>query len=432
MSKISENFTEEYDTKVALNKINREIYGHSYTRRLLIKRMLRDLKSYIYLLKSFRFKDAASLFYTRTIVPTGEGTTQWFNRFGLRESIIKYPEKVPLPKFFEIETTTICNKQCIICEYIYWPKGEQVRRHMSLEEFKHIVNQFPAIKWINMTGEGSSFLNKDYFLMLKYLKKKYHTSIWLVDHLSDIEPTQLEKDVLPYIDGIYISMDGATKETYEYIKKGCNFENVINNIKFLIEFKRKNKTPFPHLQFRYIITKQNVNEMPLFLDLLNSIAKPWEWGAAAMPLEFTGLLCFPEIEKYYVPTIPRSVVNEMLKRKGGIEFSFSHAEEKSNPPIDQCIAWMEPYIMMPGYVLPCCAVMMSNRRPFLRKYSFGNVFEKNFKEIWESDYYSKFRKMVVDPCAPVPKICAGCRAFRTQHRIKEYGIWDIHKQEGMQ
>jgi len=136
MSKISENFTEEYDTKVALNKINREIYGHSYTRRLLIKRMLRDLKSYIYLLKSFRFKDAASLFYTRTIVPTGEGTTQWFNRFGLRESIIKYPEKVPLPKFFEIETTTICNKQCIICEYIYWPKGEQVRRHMSLEEGK--------------------------------------------------------------------------------------------------------------------------------------------------------------------------------------------------------------------------------------------------------------------------------------------------------
>ncbi len=336
---------------------------------------------------------------------------------------------VPLPKFFEIETTTLCNKKCFICEYVYWPKGEQEKRHMSLYEFKYIVNQFPAVRWINMTGEGSSFLNKDYFFMLKYLHEKFNTSIWLVDHLSDITPSQLEKDVLPYIHGIYISMDGATKETYEYIKKGCNFENVLNNIKFLINFKRKNRTPFPHLQFRYIILKQNVTEMPLFLDLLNSIAKPWEWGAAALPLEFTGLLHFPEIKKYYVPEIPKGVIDGMSRRKDGIYFVFSHAEDRRNPPIECCIVWMEPYIMMPGFVLPCCAVLMSNRRPFLRKYSFGNVFKKDFKEIWRSDYYSKFRKMVVDPCAPVPKMCVGCRAYRTQHREKKYGIWDIYEQK---
>jgi MoaA/NifB/PqqE/SkfB family radical SAM enzyme len=174
-----------------------------------------------------------------------------------------------------------------------------------------------------------------------------------------------------------------------------------------------------------------MHEMPLFLDLLNSIAKPHEWGGSSSYVEFTGLLYFPEIYSHYVSEIPGHIIDDLLKRKGGIEFVFSHAEEKRNPPIECCNAWMEPYIMMPGYVLPCCAVLMSNRRPFLRKYSFGNVLEKDFKEIWGNEYYSKFRRTVVEPCAPVPKICVGCRAYRTEHRIREYGVWDINGEKEM-
>jgi radical SAM protein with 4Fe4S-binding SPASM domain len=147
-----------------------------------------------------------------------------------------------------------------------------------------------------------------------------------------------------------------------------------------------------------------------------------------VPVEFTGLLYFPGIEKYYAPRAPQELVAELQKRRDGVYFAFSHPVEETNPPVECCIAWMEPYIMMPGYVLPCCAVFMSNRRPFLRKYYFGNVFEKDFKQIWKNEYYTKFRKMVVDPYGPVPKICVGCRAYRTQYRIKKYGIWDIYEQ----
>jgi len=194
----------EFDSSLGWNDLNTEIFDRSYMRRAKIERSLRDFKSYFYLLKHFKFKNAANLFYTRTTVPAGEGSAAWFYTFGLGKLVQKYPEMVPLPRFFEIETTTICNKKCFICEYVYWPKGEQVKRHMSLDEFKHIVNQFPAIRWVNMTGEGSSFLNKDYFPMLKYLREEFKTSIWLVDHLSDIKSSQLEKDVLPYIHGMYI------------------------------------------------------------------------------------------------------------------------------------------------------------------------------------------------------------------------------------
>lgn len=86
----------------------------------------------------------------------------------------------------EIEVTTVCDKQCIFCEHTFWKKEEQESRHLSFEEFKFIAGQFPVLRWVNLTGEGSAFLNKDYFKMISYLREKYDTAIYLVDHLSDI------------------------------------------------------------------------------------------------------------------------------------------------------------------------------------------------------------------------------------------------------
>ncbi|MBN1913420.1 MAG: SPASM domain-containing protein [Candidatus Omnitrophica bacterium] len=410
---------------MVLADLNKNIFGAFYLWKAALKRFCFDLFSYGYLIRKIKMRKLVNFFYTKAIVPTGEGSQRWL--YGPFEWYVrKFSQSMPLPKYIEIETTTICNKRCFICEYIYWPQGDQVKRHMRLEEFKRIIGQFPSLRWINMTGEGSAFLNPDYFLMLKHLSEKFSTSIWLVDHLADIRFDKLRSDVLPYVDGIYVSMDGATKKTYESIKIGCNFDNVVNNLRLIIEYKKKNKTPFPHLSFRYIILKENIHEMPLFLDLLNSLASPRQWGGSASYVEFTGLLYFPEVESHYVKEIPSDVINELLKRKKGIGFFFSHPEESRNPPIEQCTAWMEPYIMMPGYVLPCCSVLMSNRRPFLRQYSFGNVFKEDFKDIWSGEYYKQFRKVITDPALPVPKICVGCRAFRTKERARSKGVWDIH------
>lgn len=404
------------------NEFNRRVVGRSYLYKHKIRRFLRDYWSYAHLMRAFDLKSAYNLFFTRTSIPTGEGSQRWFYHLGLQKFLTKYPDLVPVPTFFEMETTTVCNKKCFICEHTHWPKGAQEIRHTTLEEFKHVAEQFPTVRWVNLTGEGSSFLNKDFIPMIRYLRERFKTSVWLVDHLSDITQEQIE-ELQGLVHGIYVSMDGATAKTYQMVKEGCDFNKAVGNLRHIVNLKRQRKSPFPHLHFRYVLINDNLSEVPMFLDLLNSMAMPWEWGGAS-GVEFTGLLYFPEIERHYVRQIPPYLADEVAKRKDGIYFRFEHAVEDMNPPIDCCLAWMEPYLMLPGYILPCCAVLMSNNRPHLRKYSFGNVYRKNFVDIWKGDYYTKFRKMVVDPEAPVPRICAGCRAYQTKHRIKKYGIWD--------
>ena len=403
-----------------VNTVNEMIMGRGYLYRNKLLRTFNNHLHVLHLMKQNKFRRAMNLLYTIYLVPVGEGTMQLPYRLGLNRLITKYPRLAPVPRYIEIEVTTVCDKKCIFCEHTHWEKGSQEIRHLKFDEFKYIVHQLPNVRWVNLTGEGSAFLNKDYFKMLRYLREKYDTSIYLVDHLSDLSKEQLD-ELIELVDGIYISIDGATKEIYEKIKVGCSFDNVINNLKYIVNRKRELGQDKPDLNIRYVIIKDNLHEVPLFIDLVNSIATTKDIDVGL--INFTGLLYFESIKQWYVDKFPEEVVNEVRKRVNrGIPFRFEHCIDELNPPPHKCYAWMEPYIMMGGYVLPCCCILMGNNRPFLRQYSFGNVFEQDFKEIWNSQMYKTFRKTITNPNAPVPILCAGCRGFNTKPRMAKYGV----------
>ncbi len=428
---LNANILKDEIGKTPIEGITFRIIGKWQAIKYKLLGLFRDLDALYYLLKNARFTEFYNFLFTRIFVPAGEGSQRVFYQLPFVKKIIaKFPTIVPFPTYVELEPTTVCNKACIHCEFTYWSPVEQIKKHVTFDEYKHMMDQMPKVRWTNITGEGSAFLNRDYVKMIKYLYERDKTSIWLVDHLTDLPFEELERDVLPYIHGIYVSIDGGTKETYESIKIGCKWDNLIKNLEKLVEYKRKNKTPFPQITFRYVLMNENIHEVPVFIDLINSLGSQKDWGGSSSIIEFTGLLYYPEIAKHYVNQIPDSIIDQIKDRVGkGIHFIFAHGEEKSNPPAETCIAWMEPYIMNPGYVMPCCTVMMSNRRPLLRKYSFGNLFESNFQDIWKSGYYQKFKKLLMDPKAPIPKICAGCRCYRTDIRIKKYGIWDVYQDQ---
>jgi MoaA/NifB/PqqE/SkfB family radical SAM enzyme len=331
----------------------------------------------------------------------------------------KAPWLVRSPYKIEVEHTTVCDKKCILCEHTYW--NEKPER-LNFEQFKKIINQFPKLKWVNITGEGSGFLNPDFLKMIKYLREK-DISVNFVDEFDLLTEEKARKLIEYGVNCIWISMDGATKETYEKIKVGCDFDKVIKNIKMFLDLKKEYNSPLPTLCFRFVVTTLNYREVPQMVKLIHSLQEYGDLGEGTK-LEFVGLLSFKEIEKYYLPEIPENILQEAksLGEKLGVRVAFSHIKESKLPPIRKCAAWAEPYIMIGGYVLPCCAVLMSNKRPFLRKYSFGNLNEKSFKEIWNSKRYKKFRRLVPRNKGSVPILCAGCRGYNTKEREKKYGI----------
>lgn len=371
-----------------------------------------------YLVGKKQFSRLANFLYTKTLVPTGEGSGE-LAYYAIGGLLQKYPQLVPYPKYIEIEITSRCNKRCIFCEHTSW---NEPNRDLEFDQFKRLVDQFD-LKWVNLTGEGDAFLNKSYLRMIQYLKS-CNTSVFLVDSFDLITKDVARVLVESGVDGIYISMDGATKETYESIKIGCNYDRVLTNIKNLLEIKKELRSPIPEICFRFVVNKKNVNEMADYVRVINSMASRKEFGDGSK-IHFVGLLDFPEIHDLYLETIPVDKISEAIKAsKGGLPVVFAHTEQVTNPSINKCLAWAEPYFALvpEPMMLPCCAVLMSNDRQELLDYSFGNYMTTPTREIWDSPYYKWFRSMVTNPHAKVPAICAGCRAYDTTERIKKYGV----------
>lgn len=370
-------------------------------------------RSIWYLLKRGKFRDLYTFLFVKYFVSDEGGDTAVLNTLISNSGwsfLAGYPFKL------EIEHTTVCNKRCIHCEHTHWKEKAEI---LNFENFKKIVDQFPRLKWINLTGEGDNFLNPDYMKFIGYLRSR-HVSVNFVDEFDFIESEKAKKLVELGVNCIWISMDGATKETYEKIKVGCNFEKAVQNIKTLQETKKKLGSPLPTLCFRFIVTNLNYQEMPEMVELVHSFGDLGEGSR----LEFTGLLTFKEIEHLKLDSLPEEIIEGTKNRARELEvpISFSHLRKEELPSINKCSAWTEPYIMMGGYVLPCCAILMSNKREFLRKHAFGNINKKSFKEIWESERYKQFRRMVVNKKAKVPLLCAGCRGYDTAKRENKFGV----------
>lgn len=344
---------------------------------------------------------------------------------GILDPVWKLTGKAPFLWDIEMETTTACYLKCIMCEHTYWPDKSYLNQHLSLESFMNVIDSIPSLRWINLTGEGSSFLNPDFPAMVRYCKSK---GIY-VDFSHDffkLDEQQMRDLVRWGVDRIYWSVDGTTRETYEKVRVGSNFETVKSNIRRLVNIKKEYGSPLPEICFRFCFFKDNAHEVDLIPDFLASLVEDVKDYGDDPSINIVALLEFEQTKDWAVEISPEivAITNRRSKTLGFTNY-WSHVThvESEKAPMDYCTYWSEPYIMITGHVVPCCGVMMSNKRPNLERLAFGNIHEQPLEETWNNDYYREFRKMVVNPKAPVPEVCVGCRAFNTLNRVEKYGVW---------
>jgi MoaA/NifB/PqqE/SkfB family radical SAM enzyme len=143
----------------------------------------------------------------------------------------------PYPEYVEMEVTQwICPLKCIQCE-IQHSKEEPIQ--VKFKDFKSVMDQFPNLHWAGNNALGDPFTNPDYWKMLKYLDDK-HVCQEIYTTSTLLKPTDMEKFVKAKAQ-VYVkfSLDAATKETYEYLRRGVSFDHVIENIKALNDYKIK-------------------------------------------------------------------------------------------------------------------------------------------------------------------------------------------------
>lgn len=295
------------------------------------------------------------------------------------------------PRSIMIEVIPHCNLRCVMCPcYI---KGEEVTKdrltdYMTLESFKKIIDLIVG-KFnfqVCFTYSGEPLLNKDLRAILMYLR---HRGIPSVVHTNGM---LLDREVNMFPDRFIISLDGATKETYEEVRKGGDFDKVVKNIRKLTKVEDKWGRSFVELQF--IVTSKNRHEIPLFRKLCKELGVDNGYTKSLLVYQGTD-------NKEYVDTV-KGYFTEDTARYDKVDGELVLKNTDGGCPEIQ-----NAVITVDGDVVMCCFDVHG-------EYTFGNCIRRGLDEIWDDEAYRYFRREVMEK-----RFLGTCKFCNTSTHITE-------------
>jgi|SRR5579872_2993597 len=308
------------------------------------------------------------------------------------------------PPGIEIELTNRCNLACTQCLRSVGLKPYRLG-DMDPDDYKKILAQFPYAMNIVLNGFGEPMRYKPFFDIVAYTRRErpwakigIYTNGMLIDEekahrLMDCGLTELS-----------ISIDAATPDTYRCVRRGGNLDVLHDNIRRLVRVKREARARFPMLGLNFVMVNDNEGELAPFVeqahefgvDFINCISwAAYDWGFKNRRTKASYLR---ELE----------AARERMDRLGVRCRSFPETGTQwtdADRPFDCDFFWGNNFrITYRGEItLGCCT-------PFRETYSYGNLLEQPFREIWNNALYRKNRELARRHIAPDPT-CLSCDRF---------------------
>lgn len=342
------------------------------------------------------------------------------------------------PVCIQIEHTNRCNANCIMCNHFYTKNMNA--SEISIDIIKKIEPIMKYCQLIMLNGDGEPFLYSNIIECMK-MYKKYGVKIGTNTNLCFIPPQLFEYlDVFEYLN---VSCDGATKATFEMIRRGLSFEVFLSNLKAI-----KEKKPSLKLILDVVVMKQNINELPQLVELASDYGcikvkfhrmgvNPWIGNQKDSPdlymktfrkklheaikiaqergilIEYPeGILNSDGLDKFPIPDQKTMYVeiNEryyrLTQKMLKISLDSDYLTQKvcdedfeKLHSVDKLCSWAleRCFIDIHGNVSTCCY----NTRKYM-----GNLKQKTFDEIWNGKEYLLFRENLLK--YKLPHWCESC------------------------
>lgn len=310
-----------------------------------------------------------------------------------------------LPVKLDIENVSRCNFRCTMCTVADWPKGRRAE-DMTLQAFERLLDEQVGLLEIKLQGVGEPLLQRDpFFAMIRAARARH---IW-VRTTTNASLLHLKDNLRQLVDAdpneIQVSIDGATRRTYEAIRVGGRFDQVAANCKALNAYCRDKGVR--RTKMWTVVQQANRHELPALVDLAA--------GLGFASLVFSLALSDWGLDHMNARNAAASVLDALspealmaLVERGrpqGVEVGFWVVSEKyrMGDPATLCPWGFErAYIGSDSRVSPCCYV----GNPDVYEIGDGIGPERSFAELWFGPEFIAFRRAHLE--GRLPEICRNC------------------------
>ncbi len=331
-----------------------------------------------------------------------------------------------------VEPTVVCNLECVTCFRHGWnePNG-----HMDDETFARILKgmaELDPIPSLYFGGIGEPLAHHRTIEWIAQAKQAGIPRVEMITNGTLLTEKRSKAIIDAGLDMLWVSIDGATAESYADVRLGAELHNVVENMHSLDRLRKAGHFPKPDIGVAFVAMQRNINELPEVIRL----------GASFRARDFSVSNLQPATpemrsERLYnrvlmdnayldhcrhVPrlNLPKIDINEITRDAlfkaftSGCNITYAGNNWAGANDVCNFVEAGTMSITWDGYAAPCWALMHTHNS-FLKeraltnsRHVIGHVAERSLKDLWLDPEYVAYRERLHNfsfaPCT----FCGGC------------------------
>jgi len=287
------------------------------------------------------------------------------------------------PAMVVLKITNVCNLECIHCPYKIISKYKDYKpRYMEWKLYEKIVREVARYEGVvfRLLCDGEPLMHPRFLEMIMLAKENKISPVNFITN-GVLLNEQLAKAIIDIgVEVVEISLDAFSKETYESIRKGSNYELVMNNVHKFIEIRNK-KGANTKIMVSIIVQPESEKELEIF-------KRYWEGRADR-------------------------VITRVYTSIGGLvdRSKLRISNEGDRWPCPQL--WRRIFINHDGLAEFCV-------EDWNDETAIGDVNDEDIQEIWQSKEYQKIRESHLSKNFDKVSYCSRCIDWKAREWGYDY------------
>jgi MoaA/NifB/PqqE/SkfB family radical SAM enzyme len=329
-----------------------------------------------------------------------------------------------------VEPTNRCNLECRMCMRQSWDEPAGRMDNNTFQRILDSLSEFPQPPTIFFGGLGEPLSHPrtiEWVAQAKELGGQVEmiTNGTLLDRRNALDLVESGLDML------WVSIDGATPESYTDVRLGNELPRVIANLSYLRKIRKGGHHPRPMIGIAFVAMESNIHDLPEVIALGKRLGAKRFMVSNVLPyteemqdemlykgtLRNITYLPSPWLPKIYLPRMDfNELTREVFLKALDSGFNVELAGQNLGGANDVCTFIESGAIAIDwrGDVSPC-PPLSHNHFSYLhgwarrsRRHVVGNILDQKLKDVWLDPEYIAYRERVHSyafaPCTP----CGGC------------------------
>ncbi len=329
-----------------------------------------------------------------------------------------------------IEPSGRCNLDCVTCMRNVWVAPDEIMAAATFDQIVAGLPEFSPPPLVFFGGIGEPLMHPQLAEMISRVKA-LGSRVEVITN-GTLLTRRLSLDLIEAgLDVLWVSLDGATPESYADVRLGASLPKVLENLRQFSQVRPKGHHPVPEIGIAFVAMQRNIHDLPAVMQIGRQLRATRLSVSNVLP--YTEAMCqerlydkvLNDISFYSSPWLrqmslpkmnPGDALSQVLGQVMGKGWNIELAGNNLGAANNTC-PFIENGTMAIGWdggASPCLPLLHSHmsywgsRSYFSHQYIVGNLAEKSLRELWEAPDHQTYRRKVQGyefaPCTT----CGGC------------------------